>query len=82
MQKIYTLTTRLMNGTVTIQQSSSSFVTRDLAEKAKAAVDEAYKGTYKGTAPLSVWSSIEESEIYETENEVPILNWNINFKIN
>lgn len=71
MKTIYTLTTRLMNGTVTIQQSSSSFTTRELAEKANAAVDDANKDA----APFTVWSSIEESELYETENEVPILNW-------
>lgn len=70
MKKIYTLTTSLMNGTVTMKHSSSSFATRELAEKAKAAVDEANKDA----APFAVWSSIEESELYETENEVPILN--------
>ena len=45
-----------MDGTVTIQHSSSSFTTRELAEKAKAAVDEANKNV----APFAVWSSIEE----------------------
>lgn len=70
MKKIYTLTTSLMNGTVTMQCSSSSFLTKELAEKAKAAVDEANKDA----SPFSVWSSIEECDLYETEDEVPILN--------
>lgn len=70
MKKIYTLRTSLMNGTVTMQNVSSSFSTRELAEKAKAAVDEANKEA----SPFSVWSSIEESELYEDESEVPILN--------
>lgn len=70
MKKIYTLRTSLMNGTVTMQNVSSSFSTRELAEKAKVAVDEANKDA----SPFSVWSSIEESELYEDESEVPILN--------
>ena len=56
MKKIYTLIITLVDGTVTIQHSSSSFTTRELAEKAKAAVDEANKNV----APFAVWSSIEE----------------------
>lgn len=59
-----------MNGTVTIQHSSSSFTTRELAEKAKSAVDEANKDA----APFAVWTTIDECELYENENEVPILN--------
>lgn len=70
MKKIYTLTTRLMNGTITMQHCSTSFSTKELAEKAKAAVDEANKDS----APFVVWSSVDESDLYETENEVPILN--------
>lgn len=68
MKKIYTLTTSFMDGTATIQYISSSFTTRELAEKA--AVDEANKYAI----PFTVWSSIDESELYETEDEVPILN--------
>lgn len=70
MKKIYTLTTSFMDGTATIQYISSSFTTRELAEKAKAAVDEANKYAI----PFTVWSSIDESDLYETEDEVPILN--------
>lgn len=70
MKKIYTLTTSLMNGTVTMQHVSSSFATKELAEKAKAAVEEANKNAH----PFSVWNDIQESELYENEDEVPILN--------
>lgn len=72
MKKIYTLTTSLMNGTVTMQHLTSSFATRELAEKAMAAVEEANKNV----APFTVWNNITESELFETESEVPILNQN------
>lgn len=70
MKKIYTLTTSVMNGTVTMQHVAVSFSTRELAEKAKAAVEEANKNV----EPFSVWNTIEESDLYENESEVPILN--------
>ena len=70
MKKIFTLTTSLMSGSVTMHTGSSSFATRELAEKAKAAVDK----SNKDSAPFTVYSSIVESELYENENEVPILN--------
>lgn len=43
---------------------------KQMEEKAKAAVEEANKNV----EPFSVWNTIEESDLYENESEVPILN--------
>lgn len=67
MRKIYTLKTSMMNGTVTMCTQCSSFSSKELAEKAKQAVADTNK-------EVSIWQSIEESILYESEDEVPILN--------
>ena len=69
MKKIFTLETSAYNGTVTMMTMVSSFLTKELAEKAKQAVDEANKDNQ-----FEVISTIEESVLYEDESEVPILN--------
>lgn len=69
MKKIYTLTTRALNGTVTMMYNTSSFSSRELAEKAKLAVDEENIG-----GVFSIISDIEETTLFEDESEIPILN--------
>lgn len=67
MKKIYTLLTSLMNGTVTMVTESACFSSKELAEKAKVAVENANKN-------VSIWQTIQETNLYESEDEVPILN--------
>jgi len=67
MKTIYQLTTRVMNGTVTLTTFSSCFLDRDLAEKTKKSIDEKNEGK-------SVISDISEVILYEDHSEIPILN--------
>lgn len=57
----------MMNSTVTMRTLCLSFNSKELAEKAKQAVADTNK-------EVSIWQSIEESTLYESEDEVPILN--------
>lgn len=66
MKTIYTLNTRLMNGSVTMMVHSDSFTSEELAEKARRAVQEANKGA-------NIICEISKSILFESEEEVPIL---------
>ena len=70
MRKIFTLTTSVLNGTVTVSTSTCGFLSRELAEKALEAVEMANKGI---TSSLRVVNKISEIDVYEKEEEVPIL---------
>ena len=70
MRKIFTLTTSVLNGTVTVSTSTCGFLSRELAEKALEAVEMANKGI---TSSLRVVNEISEIDVYENEEEVPIL---------
>ena len=67
MKTIYLLTTKLMNGTVTLSSISSCYSGKDLAERVKVAVDEANSGK-------NVISDITEVTLYDDDSEIPILN--------
>jgi hypothetical protein len=69
MRKIYTLNTRFMNGTVTMMIDTASFSTIELAEEAADAVKSANEG-----CDFNIINDIKESVIYESREEVPILN--------
>jgi len=69
MQKIYTLNTHFMNGTVTMMTDTASFSTRELAEETAEAVKKANEG-----CDFSCINEIKETVIYESREEVPILN--------
>lgn len=69
MKKVYVLATRLMNGTVTMHTDYACFTDIKLAEK----VADVVKQTNENNGVV-VWNDIEETIIYEHENEVPILN--------
>lgn len=71
-KKVYILTQSVLNGTVTMNVYRSVFATKELAEKAKEAVIESNKST-KITS-LQVLVDIQESDLYESEEDVPILN--------
>ena len=72
MKKIFTFNQRLMNGTVTMQSQVAAFTSRELAEKTKQAVIEA---NFNTDSPFTCnCDDIVETDVYETENEVPILN--------
>ena len=69
MKKVYTLNTSMMNGTVTMQTHSDIFSSKELAEKAKDAVEKANEH-----ADFPCLCTIQESTLFESEEEVPILN--------
>ena len=71
MQKIFTFTQSLMNGTVTMSVSVAAFTSRELAERTRQAVIDANKDI---EFPRSYCSKIEEKDVYECDGEVPILN--------
>lgn len=73
MKKIFTFEERVMNGTVTMSSTTACFATRELAEKAQcAAISANRKPDELG---LRYWcGDIKETNVFETEDEVPILN--------
>lgn len=71
MKTYYTLISRFMNGTVTMHTDVVSFTSKELAEKTKESIIENNKD-----AMFPVLCNIEETKVYESENEVPILNKN------
>ena len=69
MKTIWNVEATLMNGTVTLQTVTQSFLVKELAEKAAEKVREANK---ENRFPVHV--RVYESTLYEYEMEVPILN--------
>lgn len=69
MKKIYTVLTSAMNGTVTMGTIVENFSTEELALKAKAIIEEKNKNN-----KFPVYCRIEESTLFENEEEIPILN--------
>ena len=72
MRKIFTFNQLLMNGTITMKSQVAAFSSRELAEKAKQAVIDANAG-YEGPSTCFC-DDIVETNVWETEDEVPILN--------
>lgn len=70
MKKVFTFKQAIMNGTVTMQTIVCSFMTKELAEKTRQAVIEANKNI---KFPKSYCYEVEETDVYESEDEVPIL---------
>lgn len=73
MKKIFTFNQRLMNGSVTIKTQVAAFGNRELAEKAKQAVVMANFGNDMHDITCYC-DDIVETDVYENEDEVPILN--------
>lgn len=71
MQKIFTFTQSLMNGTVTMKNIVAAFTSRELAERTRQAVIDANKDI---EFPRSYCTEITETDVYECDGEVPILN--------
>jgi hypothetical protein len=69
MKTLYVLTTSMMNGTVTMNSSHTIFLTRELAEEAAKAVEAANANSF-----FPAVNSISECNLYESREEVPILN--------
>ena len=65
MKEIYTLHTKLMNGTVTMSIMSSNYASEELARKTKKALDE--------RNDEHIITDIQKTILYEDESEVPIL---------
>lgn len=59
-----------MNGTVTMNTMVDAFVTRELAEESLTAVKEANKDSMVSVE----YDDIEEIDLFETRDDVPILN--------
>ena len=75
MKKIFTFNQRLMNGTVTMQSQVACFTSRELAEKVKQAVLEANNYNCEEMHGMyCLCDEIVETDVYESEQEVPILN--------
>ena len=71
MKKIWIVTTCVYNGTVLMNKDSCAVATKELAEETKKAVDKANEGNCNG---FSIHTDIQESNLYESREEVPILN--------
>ena len=71
-KKVYILTQSVLNGTVTMNVYCSVFATKELAEKTKEAVIEANENA--NSPSFQVLVDIQESDLYEAEEDVPILN--------
>lgn len=71
MKKLYGFSQNLMNGTVTLRTEVALFTSEELAKKAKEAVIEVSKDV---DFPRLMYGEIKETVVYESEDEVPILN--------
>ena len=69
MIEIYTLTTRALNGSVTIMTHNISFKSLELAEKVEEAILKANKNS-----KFPVITDIQPSMVFENEEEIPMLN--------
>lgn len=69
MKKIYTVVTSMYNGTVTVNNSVASFLSKELAEEACKRVELVNKDAF-----MKVRCKIHESDLYENREEVYILN--------
>lgn len=73
MKKIFAFDERVINGTVTASSSTVCFATRELAEKARSAAIDANRVPDE-LGIRYCCGDIKETTIYESEDEVPILN--------
>ena len=69
MKKIWNVEVRALNGTVTMMSYTHAFIDKELAEKSSNTIKDKNKN-----ASLNVVTRVYESELFESENEVPILN--------
>lgn len=69
MKVLYTVLTEFMNGYNVLATDIASFPNKELAEKAKVAIEKANEN-----AMFKARCSISETKLYMTEDEVPILN--------
>ena len=69
MKTVWNVEMRAMNGTVTMMTETSAFISKDIAEKAAEAIKEKNKDSQ-----FHVLTRVYESKLYETLEEVPILN--------
>lgn len=70
METIYILTSRMMNGTVTMYTHSAAFATKKLAEKTM----EKLKELNNNGRDFPINYSIQECDFYKEEDEIPVLN--------
>lgn len=79
MKPIYILTTQVYNGTVVTDTKSAAFATKEVAEQTK---EKLTKLTKMEQAPgWRVVYTIQESKLFETAEEVPALNGELDKEI-
>lgn len=76
-QKYYILVQTLMNGTIPIKSDYSIYPSVKLAEEVVKKLKEVNKGR-DSFFDCKCKYQIVEADIYETENDVPVLNNNLN----
>ena len=69
MKTVWNVEMRAMNGTVTMMTETSAFTDKKVAEKASEVIKEKNKDSQ-----FHVLTRVYESKLYETLEEVPILN--------
>ena len=69
MKTIWNVEVRSLNGTVTMMSYTHAFIDKELAEKAADKIKEKNKDSV-----FHVIVRVYDSVLYESENEVPILN--------
>lgn len=71
MKKVYLIKVRVMNGSVTMRTLCDVFTTKELAEETKLAIKKANRTDSTYTV---LYDDVEELDLFETKDEVPILN--------
>lgn len=79
MKTVYILKQNMMNGTFTMRTVVSAFTDKNVAEKTRKAVILANSNNLIGFTMDC--EDIEEIQVYENENEVPILNKDLKTEI-
>ena len=70
MQKIFTFTQSLMNGTVTMETQFAAFASRELAEQVRE--DIRRDNAQRDLGGMRVrYGNVKEIEVYESKDEVP-----------
>lgn len=73
MKKVYTIEERVLNGTVTVRSEVSCFASSELAKQVRRAAME--QNGFQDPSGLKYFcSEVKETVVYETAEEVPLLN--------
>lgn len=70
MKDVWIVETKMMNGTVCVMSVKDIFATEELANEAAEKIKEANKGRDE----FPILTTVEKVTLYETREDVPILN--------